>query len=61
MAATIARLKGDAWQAEATPEYGFVIVRRAGERRLLMLMLILMLKPRDPHSTEAQSFNPFRS
>ena len=53
MAAAIARLKGEGWQAEATPEYGFVFVRREGERRLLMLT------PRDPYGTAAQSFSPF--
>ncbi len=54
MAATIERLSGEGWQAEATPEYGFVFIRREAERRLLMLT------PRDPHSTGAQSFNPFK-
>jgi hypothetical protein len=54
MAAAIARLEGVGWQAEATPEYGFVFVRRASDRRLLMLT------ERDPHCTAAQSFNPFR-
>jgi hypothetical protein len=55
MTAAIARLETDGWEAEATPEYGFVFVRRACERRLLMLT------PRDPHSTTAQSFSPFRT
>ena len=54
MAATIERLEGDGWQAEGTPEYGFVFIRRAAERRLLMLT------QRDPYSTAVQSFNPFR-
>jgi hypothetical protein len=53
MAATIDCLSGDGWQAEATPEYGFVFIRRETERRLLMLT------PLDPYSTAAQSFNPF--
>jgi hypothetical protein len=53
MRAAIARLEGDGWQAEATPEYGFVFIRRETERRLLMLT------PRDPYSTTAQSFTPF--
>lgn len=53
MAATIARLEGEGWQAEATPAYGFVFVRREGERRLLSLT------PRDPYNTTAQSFDPF--
>ncbi len=55
MAATIERLSGEGWQAEATPEYGFVFIRRGVDRRLLMLT------PRDPHSTAAQSFSPFSS
>jgi hypothetical protein len=53
MAAAIERVAGEGWQAEATPEYGFVFIRCAGERRLLMLT------PGDPYSTMAQSFNPF--
>lgn len=53
MAAAIARLEGAGWQAKATPEYGFVFVRREAERRLLMLT------ERDPGSTAAQSFSPF--
>jgi hypothetical protein len=55
MAETIDRLSGKGWQAEATPEYGFVFIRNGADRRLLMLT------PRDPHSTGAQSFNPFQS
>jgi hypothetical protein len=35
MAAAIERLAGEGWQAEATPEYGFVFIRREGERRAL--------------------------
>jgi hypothetical protein len=53
MAATIDRLAGGGWQAEATLEYGFVFIRREVERRLLMLT------QRDPASTAAQSFSPF--
>jgi hypothetical protein len=41
------------WQAEATPEYGFVFIRRDTDRRSLMLT------PRDPYSTTVQSFTPF--
>ena len=37
MAATLERLASDGWIAEATPEYGFVFIRREDERRLLML------------------------
>jgi hypothetical protein len=53
MAAAIDRLARDGWEAEATPEYGFVFIRNSGDRRLLMLT------PRDPHSTAPQSFSPF--
>jgi hypothetical protein len=55
MAAAIERLEGEGWQAEATPEYGFVFIRRDAERRLVMLT------PHDPTSTTPQSFSPFRS
>ena len=53
MVATIERLAADGWQAEGTADYGSVFVRRAGERRLLMLT------ERDPNSTAPQSFSPF--
>ncbi|HWX32029.1 MAG TPA: hypothetical protein VNZ53_31935 [Steroidobacteraceae bacterium] len=53
MQAAIARLDREGCQAEATPEYGFVFIRRETERRLLMLT------PRNPYSTAAQSFSPF--
>jgi hypothetical protein len=42
MAAAIERLARDGLEAEAEPRFGFAFVRRAGERRLLMLT------PRDP-------------
>jgi hypothetical protein len=54
MAGAIDRLAYHGWQAEATPEYGFVFIRNGAERRLLMLT------PRDPNCTAAQAFNPFR-
>jgi hypothetical protein len=54
MAATIARLEGEGWEPEATPEYGFVFIRCQAERRLLMLTT------RDPASATPQSFDPFR-
>jgi hypothetical protein len=53
VAATIERLSREGWEVEATPEYGFVFIRRESERRLLMLT------PRDPYSATAQSFSPF--
>lgn len=55
MMATIERLKGEGWDAEGTPEFGFVFIRNGGERRLLMLTA------RDPYSCELQSFSPYRS
>src|ERR1700722_18667901 len=54
MTAIIAELGGEGWAAEAAPEYGLVFIRRANERRLLMLA------PRDPHDLPSQSFDPFR-
>jgi hypothetical protein len=55
MAATIDRLANEGWQAEGSAEYGFVFIRREGERRLLMLT------PGDPYDTRQQTFSPFRS
>jgi hypothetical protein len=54
MMATIARLEADGWQAEGGIEYGFVFIRREGERQLLSITGL------DPYSTAAQSFSPFR-
>jgi hypothetical protein len=42
------------WQAEGTAEYGFVFLRRAAERRLIMLT------PRNPEDHKPQTFSPFR-
>jgi hypothetical protein len=55
MAAAIERLESEGWQAEGGAEYGFVFIRRETDRRLLMLT------PRDPYDTRAQSFSPFKS
>jgi hypothetical protein len=49
------RLATDGWEAEGDALYGFVFIRRRGERRLLTLT------PRDPYDTSAQSFDPFKS
>ena len=54
MTATIDRLASDGWQPEGSAEFGFVFIRRGGERRLLMLT------PRSPDDPACQSFNPFR-
>jgi hypothetical protein len=42
-------------QRESEAGYGFVFIRRGGERRLLMHA------PRDPFSTAMQSYSPFKS
>jgi hypothetical protein len=54
MTAAIERLALEGWQIEAEPRFGFAFIRRAGERRLLMLT------PKDPHDNRPQSFNPFK-
>ena len=55
MAAAIKRLEVDEWQTEATPDYGFVFIRRAADRRLLMLT------DRDPADAARRAFTPFES
>jgi len=50
----IARAEQDGWQAEGSPDFGFLFMRRGHERRLLMLTR------RDPGDPTRQSFNPFR-
>jgi hypothetical protein len=55
MAAAIERIEGEGWQTEATPDYGFVFIQRAADRRLLMIT------ERDPADASRQSFTPFRS
>lgn len=53
MAAAIERQALNGWQAESGHEFGFVFLRRAGERRLLILT------ERDPFDRRPQSFSPF--
>jgi hypothetical protein len=53
MAAAIERLTLNGWQKEGSHEFGFVFLRRAGERRLLILT------ERDPFDRRPQSFSPF--
>jgi hypothetical protein len=53
MAAAIERLVSLGWQTEGSHEFGFVFLRRAGERRLLILT------ERDPYDRRPQSFSPF--
>jgi hypothetical protein len=52
MAATVERLAAEGWQIEAEPRFGFAFIRRAGERRLLILT------PRDPHDTRPADVQP---
>ena len=54
MTAAIERLKSEGWRTEGTPEFGFVFIRKANDRRLLMLTA------RDPYSCELQSFSPYK-
>lgn len=53
MTAAISRLAGQGWQTEGGEQFGFVFLRRAGERRLLILT------ERDPHDMRSQTFSPF--
>ncbi len=53
VAAAIARLAADGWQAEGSAEFGFLFLGRAKERRLLILT------ERDPFDRSPQSFSPF--
>lgn len=55
MTSAMQQLASEGWQAEGDALYGFVFIRRLGERRLLMLT------PRDPFATSQQSFDPFKS
>ncbi|MHB8723547.1 MAG: hypothetical protein ACYDAH_19440 [Steroidobacteraceae bacterium] len=55
MASTLQQLSSEGWQAEGDALYGFVFIRRLGERRMLMLT------PRDPFAVSQQSFDPFKS
>jgi hypothetical protein len=53
MTAAIERQAREQWQTEGTAEFGFVFLRRNGERRLLILT------ERDPYDLRPQSFSPF--
>jgi hypothetical protein len=55
MTTTLRQLETEGWQAEGDLPYGFVFIRREGERRMLMLT------PRDPYDTSRQSFDPFKT
>jgi hypothetical protein len=53
MSAAIERQTREGWQAESSHEFGFLFLRRGGERRLLILT------ERDPYDLRPQSFSPF--
>ena len=53
MAAAIERQTLNGWRTESSHEFGFVFLRRACERRLLILT------ERDPFDRRPQSFSPF--
>jgi len=53
VAAAIETQTLNGWQTEGGHEFGFVFLRRAGERRLLILT------ERDPFDRRPQSFSPF--
>jgi hypothetical protein len=50
----IDRLESEGWQADGTPEFGFLFLTRCRERRLLMLTV------RNPLERSPQSFNPLK-
>jgi hypothetical protein len=54
MTSAMQQLRGEGWEAEGDALYGFVFIRRLGERRMLMLT------PRDPLQNSPQSFDPFK-
>jgi hypothetical protein len=54
MSAAIDAQAAQGWQVEGSAEYGFVFMRREGERRLVMLT------PRNPADRTPQTFSPFR-
>jgi hypothetical protein len=55
MQRAVRELEAQGWQAEGELPYGFVFIRRGGERRLLML------SARDPFDSSMQSFDPFKA
>ncbi len=54
MMEAIEQARQEGWEAEGTPDFGFVFLRRGDVRRMMMLT------PRDPQDSMQQSFNPFR-
>ena len=54
MTSAMQQLASEGWEPEGGALYGFVFIRRLGERRMLMLT------PRDPLQISPQSFDPFK-
>ena len=54
MTSAMEQLATEGWEAEGDALYGFVFIRRLGERRMLMLT------PRGPFQMSVQSFDPFK-
>ena len=55
MDSAVERQASQGWQTESSHEFGFVFLRRNGERRLMILT------ERDPYDTRPQSFSPFKA
>jgi hypothetical protein len=55
MEAAIERQSHQGWRTESSHEFGFVFLRRNGERRLMILT------ERDPYDSRPQSFSPFKA
>jgi hypothetical protein len=55
MTSAMRQLATEGWEAEGDARFGFVFIRRLGERRMLMLT------PRDPFAMSEQAFDPFKS
>ncbi len=53
MSIAIESQTANGWETEGSQQFGFVFLRRAGERRLLILT------ERDPYNRRPQSFSPF--
>ena len=54
LAAFVKEFTARGWSTETEGSYGFVFVRRGGER------MLLEVTPRDPLDVSTQSFNPYR-
>lgn len=50
----ITELQTDGWLCEGNPTYGFVFMKRGGQR------ILVEATPRDPWDKAFQTFNPFK-